>query len=257
MPLRLIGYQLKFFDEGIVNATIFLIMATCFVSSIVTDRVARRMATASIHPASDSETPQRILVPIANPAKVANLVDFAFLIKTPGKKEPVYPLSIILDEKDVREKIRQSQQLLEPIVKHAAERQIALSPIHRVDVSAVSGIQRAADELLATEIVIGWHPKASTSERLFGTKLDNLLDESPEMLFVTNMVRSPFTFKSIRAIIAENAYLEPGFGEMLRRIENISLNLDLPLTLIISDTAGPEAAKFFPKNAGTPENTAA
>ncbi len=247
IAIILIGYEIKLFDEAVLNATIFLILVTCLLSSFVTDRVSRRLAAASIHPASDSESPQRIMVPIANPAKVVNLVDFAFLIKTPGKKEPVYPLSIILDEKDVREKIKQSQQLIEPVVQHAAEREIALSPIHRVDVSAVSGIQRAADELLATEIVIGWQPKVSATERLFGTLLDNLLDESPGMLFVTNMVQSPFSFQKIKAIVAGNAHLEPGFGDMIRRIENISLNLDLPLTLIISDSAGPEASKFFLK----------
>jgi hypothetical protein len=169
------------------------------------------------------------------------------LIKTPGKKEPVYPLSIILDEKDVRSKIKESQELIAPVVQHAAERQIALSPIHRVDVSPTSGILRAADELLATEIVIGWHPKASTTERLFGTKLDNLLDESPEMLFVTNMVQSPFTFKSIKVVVAENAYLEPGFGDIMRRIENISLNLDQPLTFVAADTCQQEASKSFLK----------
>ncbi|MBK8568356.1 MAG: hypothetical protein IPN76_34875 [Saprospiraceae bacterium] len=103
-----------FFDEGVVNATIFLIMATCFVSSFVTDRVARRMATASIHPFSGSEKTQRILVPISNPASVVNLVDFAFLIKTPGLKEPVFPLSIILDEKDVRSKIEEEANSSSP-----------------------------------------------------------------------------------------------------------------------------------------------
>ncbi len=247
IAIILIGYEIKLFDESVLNATIFLILVTCLVSSFVTDRVARRMAAASSHVISSSEKTQRILVPISNPASVVNLVDFAFLIKTPGKKEPVYPLSIILEEKDVRSKIKESQQLIAPVVQHAAEREIALSPIHRVDVSAVSGIQRAADELLATEIVIGWHPRVSATERLFGTLLDNLMDESPEMLFVTNMVQSPFSFKSIRAIVAESAHLEPGFGEIVQRIENIALNLDQPLTLVISESSKPEATKLLLK----------
>ena len=247
IAIILIGYEIKLFDESVLNATIFLILVTCLVSSFVTDRVARRMAAASTHAINGTEKTQRILVPISNPASVVKLVDFAFLIKTPGKKEPVYPLSIILDEKDVRSKIKESQELIAPVVQHAAERQIALSPIHRVDVSPTSGILRAADELLATEIVIGWHPKASTTERLFGTKLDNLLDESPEMLFVTNMVQSPFTFRSIKVVVAENAYLEPGFGDIMRRIENISLNLDQPLTFMAADTCQQEASKTFLK----------
>lgn len=247
IAIILIGYEIKLFDEAVLNATIFLILVTCLVSSFVTDRVARRLAAQNTHTIVGTENMQRILVPISNPASVANLVDFAFLIKTPGQKEPVFPLSIILDEKDVRNKIKESQQLIAPVVQHAAERQISLSPIHRVDVSAVSGIQRAADELLATEIVIGWHPKVSTTERLFGTLLDNLLDESPEMLFVTNMVQSPFSFKFIKVVVAENAHLEPGFVEIMRRIENISLNLNLPLNFVAAETCQMEASKAFLK----------
>ncbi len=247
IAIILIGYEIKLFDESVLNATIFLILVTCLVSSFVTDRVARRMAAQNVHSSNGLDKAQRILVPISNPASVVNLVDFAFLIKTPGHKEPVFPLSIILDEKDVRSKIKESQQLIAPVVQHAADRQISLSPIHRVDVSAVSGIQRAADELLATEIVIGWHPRVSATERLFGTLLDNLLDESPEMLFVTNMVQSPFTFKHIKVIVAENAHLEPGFVDIMRRIENISLNLDQPLTFVASETSRAESTKAFLK----------
>ncbi len=248
IAIVLIGYNIKLFDETVLNATIFLILITCLVSSFVTDRAAKSIAAASIHDRILTHETQRILVPIANPATVVNLVDFAFLIKTKGKTEPVYPLSIILDEKDAREKIRQSQLLIEPMMRHAHERGISLSPIHRVDVSAVSGILRAANELLATEIVIGWQPKASASDRLFGTLLDNLLEESPEMLFVTNLQQSPFKFKKLRAIICEGAHLEPRFAEILQRIENISLHLNLPIKLIVSANTSKSVESLLSKN---------
>ncbi len=248
VAIALIGFKLQLFDESIVNATIFLIVITCFVSTLVSESAALRIAATNILPTTGGSSPQRILVPIANPINVANLLDFAFLIKTPGTNEPVYPLSIILDEKEVREKIRQNQLLLAPILRQATDRDIALAPIHRVDVSAVSGILRAASELLATEIVIGWHPKESATERLFGSLLDNLLDESPEMLFVTNIISPPTTFKRLRVILPEATHLEPGFGEMVRRLENIGRNLNLPLKLLATPVTISAANQFLGKD---------
>ena len=235
IAIILIGYQVKLFDEEVLNATIFLILVTCLVSTMVTDRTARKMVaeTASAH--ISVLTTQRILVPFANPASLINLVDFAFLIKNPGQQTPVYPLSIILDEKDVREKINRSRKIMEPVVKHAAENQIALSPIHRVDVSAVSGILRAAKELPATEIVIGWKPVLSATEKLFGALHDNLLEETAEMLFVTNFTRPPASFHQLKIAMPENAHLEQGFGELAQRLDHLSLHFNAPVQLLASN----------------------
>lgn len=245
IAIVLIGYQIKLFDESVLNATIFLILVTCLVSSFVTDRAARRLAAKQVNALPLSQKQQRILVPISNPASVAYLLDFAFLIKTPGSSEPVYPLSIILDEKDVRVKIREHNLLMEPVLRHAADRDIALAPIHRVDVSAVSGIQRAANELLATEIVVGWHPTRSASERLFGTLLDKLLDDSPEILFVGNMQQSPFGFRRLKVILPPLSQLEPSFVELLRRIENIAHSLGMAIHLIATATTTAAAQALF------------
>lgn len=235
IAIVLIGYEIKLFDLEVLNAIIFLILVTCLVSSFTTDRVARKMAAFNLHTAvPGAEKTQRILVPYANPTSVVNLVDFAFLLKMPGNKEPVYPLYIILDDKDVREKIRRSQVLIEPVLQHAVERAIALSPIHRVDVSAVSGILRAANELLATEIVIGWHSKLTATEKLFGTMLDTLVEVAPEMVFVASLNRSVFGLKKVRAVLPERCHLEPGFNDLARRIENMALQLDVPLALATS-----------------------
>lgn len=237
IAIILIGYEIKLFDETVLNATIFLILVTCLISSLITDRTARQIA-ADTHALSahSLDGMQRILVPISNPASVPNLLDFACLIKTPGSSEPVYPLSIILDEQDVRNKIRQNQTLMEPVLLHAAENDISLTPLHRVDVSAVSGIQRAASELLATEIVLGWHPKLTASERFFGTVLDNLLEDSPEMLFVTNILQPPTGFKGLKVILPNLAQLESGFAEIIRRLENLSKRMDLGLSISCTET---------------------
>lgn len=239
IAIILIGYQLNLFDEAVLNSAVFLILVTCLVSSVVTDKVARKMAPeTSADQSLEAAKPQRILVPFSNPDTVMHLVDFSILLKTPGQKEPVYPLSIIYDEENAREKIMESQRLIEPLIQHAQTLNLTLAPVHRVDVSAVSGIRRAAHEILATDIVIGWRPKISATEKLFGTLHDNLLEETPEMIFVAHFTRSPLQFKRVKLVIAPNGQHEPGFTLLIKRVENICQKLHSSLSLLsVPETA--------------------
>lgn len=239
IAIILIGFQLKIFDETVLNAIIFLILITCLVSTFSTDRVTRKMVAGGevAFPASAAKE-QRILVPYANPKSVIHLVDFSFLIKLPNQQEPVYPLAIFLEETDVREKIRHNIHLLEPVLAHAAEHKVLLSPVHRVDVSPASGIVRTANELLATDIVIGWQPRVSTTEKLFGTLHDNLLEDTTDIVFVTHFTRSPIVFRKVEMVIPFNGHLEPGFGGMVSRIENMCLYLNAALHLHCAPDTG-------------------
>lgn len=244
IAIILIGFEIKLFNEEILNATIFLILATCLVSNYVTDRTGRKMA-AEKAVQSLSRSPEgkvnKILVPFSNPETVTRLVDFAILLQSPEEKEPVFPLSIILDEENARQKIRESRQLIEPLLKHAQEQQLTLSPIQRVDVSAVSGISRAAKELLATDIVIGWRPGLTATEKIFGTTYDNLLEQTTEMVFVVHFTRSPMSFKRILVYIGPETDREPGFPDLAVRLVNFSCHLNTPLQLVST----PEVFKAF------------
>ena len=235
IAIILIGFEIKLFNEEILNATIFLILVTCLVSTYVTDRTARKMvAEKAVHPPAAPENGKvnKILVPFSNPDTVTRLVDFSILLKSPEEKEPVFPLSIILDEKNARQKIRESRQLMEPLLKHAQEQHLTLSPIQRVDVSAVSGISRAAKEILATDIVIGWRPRLSATEKFFGTTYDNLLEETTEMLFVAHFTRLPSSFNRIIVYIGPEADREPGFQDLTVRLVNLSRQLKAHLQLV-------------------------
>jgi Kef-type K+ transport system membrane component KefB len=250
IAIILIGFKINLFDEQVLNATVFLILVTCLVSTFVTDGVARKMAASgTVDLPVQHGSPQRILVPFANPSSVTHLVDFAILLKIPGQNEPVYPLSIILDEKNAREKILQSQRLTEPLMRHALERKTTLVPVHRVDVSAVSGILRATQELLATEIVIGWRPRMSATEKLFGTLHDNLLEEITELVFVTHFTCSPFAFHRVKIFITDHAHVEPGFPHVIKRLENVCLQLSAFPRLLASAAVAEAAGRLLSKKA--------
>jgi hypothetical protein len=236
------------FDETVLNAIILLILITCMVSSFVTDHAARRLASEGEVAHALDEKPQRILVPYSNPGTVARLLDFAFLLKLRGQSEPIRPLAVILDEKDVPLRIEESRRLLEPALRQLGERQQTVAPVYRVDVNAASGILRAAIELPASDILIGWKPTLSKTDRLFGTLYDHLMEESSEHLFVVQLMHAVSAFQKVRLILPENCHYEVNFNSFALRIENICRLLNAPLLLLASEEGASSFKDAVSKN---------
>ena len=232
IAIILIGFNLQILDEQVLNGTVVLILVTCLWSSFTTDYAARRLVLEENDADTDlSQQEQRILVPYANPATLTHLIDFALLLKAPKSSEPIYPLSIVLDGETSREQVIASRRLLQPALEHASRENVHLQPIHRVDINPVGGMLRAATELLVTDVVIGWHGSPSATERLFGTILDNLLDQSKEMLFVPKMTREPFGFQRIIVATLPNCQYEAGFLEWIQRLSYMAQHLNAPVEI--------------------------
>ena len=86
----LIGYDLGLFNSNVLNGTVIMILVTCTISSFVTEKAARELVTKQqqddyLKDKIDTGE-ERILIPIANPDTIENLVNLAILLKNPKKK---------------------------------------------------------------------------------------------------------------------------------------------------------------------------
>ena len=85
----LIGYDLGLFNSNVLNGTVIMILVTCTISSFVTEKAARELVTKQqqddyLKDKIDTGE-ERILIPIANPDTIENLVNNTFE-KISGKK---------------------------------------------------------------------------------------------------------------------------------------------------------------------------
>jgi hypothetical protein len=200
-----------------------MILVTCVVSSLVVEKAGRKLAIIESQQTPDlSETPNRILVPISNPATIEHLIDFAILIKAPYSEEPIYPLAVVKDAQDTAEKLVASKKMLEKAILHASATDNSVQLVSRIDVNIASGILRAIRELMITEVVIGWNGKVTTSERMFGTVLDHLLQESHQMIMVCKILHPLNTMERLMVIVPPNAELEKGFLGWVNNIRVIA-----------------------------------
>ena len=223
LAVILIGFNLELVDEAALNGTILLILVTCLIGSFVTENAGRKIAIEESNKLPEvTEVPERILVPIANPNTIEKLMDFAIMIKDPKSKEPIYPLAIVKDDDEAKVKVVQSNKMLEKAIVHASATENDVQIITKVDLNIASGIIRAIKELMITEVVIGWNEKLRTTDRFFGTTLNNILHHTDQLTIVCKL-RSPLnTVKRLVVLLPTNAYLEPGFQQWVHKIKLLS-----------------------------------
>lgn len=233
LAVTLIGFEMGLFDTLVVNAVVIMILATCLAGPWLVDTYGRRLAIESQDEVIQSDsTPQRILVPLANPTTAEDLMDIAFAIRDARVKEPVYPLTVVRDGPDVQRDVAGSEKMLAHSVIYAAGADVPVVPVTRVDQNISSGIARAVKERLISTVIIGWNGERSTTEHIFGGVLDQLLDQVRRMIWVCKMENRVGTVRHVYFAIPPFATLEPGFMDVLRSVMILANQIGAELTVI-------------------------
>jgi Kef-type K+ transport system membrane component KefB/mannitol/fructose-specific phosphotransferase system IIA component (Ntr-type) len=184
----LVGYDLKIFDETVLNGTIAMIMVTCPLGSWMVDRHGRALAGRALPSERTVTTTQRILVPVANPEYAPRLLDLAFLLFDTSAPGSIHPLTIVREDAVTDDAVAQAEKLLANCLSHAVAADIPIEPSVRVDLNISDGIIRTAKELRAGVTLVGWGYEKSIRLRIFGTIMENLLGACPARLFFCRLV---------------------------------------------------------------------
>ena len=169
----LVGYGLiqpngeRLLNEDVLNGTVLLILVTCVVSSFITERAARRVAMDEAHleESDSSRVPEKILIPVANPATIEYLMCLSLLIRDPKQKDNLVALNVINDHTESDRLEQQGKRYLERAAKIAASAGLQLQCISRYDLNIAAGIIHTAREYDATDVVIGLHYKLRKADR--------------------------------------------------------------------------------------------
>ncbi|HAF30044.1 MAG TPA: sodium:proton antiporter [Bacteroidales bacterium] len=223
IAIILVGFKLKLVDESIMNATIILILFSTLISSFVTQNSARKIALIQEDEKPDLKgLPERILIPISNPHNIEQLINLSVLIKEPDSKLPLYPFMVIDDDEKATENVINYNRILEKAKSHASSTDNVAQIISRIDTNIADGIARTVKEFLITKVVMGWHGRASTKDFFFGTILENVLQKTGKMIYVSR-INSPLNLvENIHVLIPPAAELEIGFKDWVNSILNIS-----------------------------------
>lgn len=235
-----VGFELGLFDLTFVNAVILKILVTCIVGPYAVEKYGRKVSLLEEQaPYEPSKAPDRILVPLANPKTMEFLLDLSFSVRGQSN-EPLYLLTVAQNyDGPVASKVADGEKLLSQAMNYASSGDVLAHPLMRVDTNIASGIVRAIEEQRITKVVIGWNGQLSTPQRIFGTVLDQLLEGTSEMVFVTRLTGRINTIKRVVCLIPPNSAHESGYFEAVKSLKQMTsrLGAELVLYIVKDDTA--------------------
>ena len=219
------GLPIRLLNDDVLNGTIIMILVTCTISSFVTEKAARELVTQQKNQEKNNTVDtdeERILIPVANPSTIENLVNLALLLKKPKKKVPLYALFVTDDNKNENDKNYSAKYALGKAAEVASATDNPIETISRYDLNIASGILHTIKEKGISEIVIGLHHKTNIVDTFFGTKTEALLKGTNKMVFISKCVIPAGTFTRIVIAVPEKAEYETGFVKWVDRIANIA-----------------------------------
>src|SRR5699024_10187810 len=110
------------------------------------------------------------LIPIANPKNMEALLDFSMILRREHSTEPLYPLTIVREDLTSNvPQVAQAEKMLGHAVLYAAGAEVPVRVLTRIDQSVSNGILRAIAEEQISTVVVGWNPKITSKDKIFGS----------------------------------------------------------------------------------------
>ncbi|MGM0464608.1 MAG: cation:proton antiporter, partial [Bacteroidota bacterium] len=250
LAVAMVGLSYGVLNEDIFNGVILLILGSSLFSSLITEKAGRDLVREESEklPVSDTIKQRRILVPIANPENIEKLIDLAILLSDPKLTEPVYPLAIVKDDADAKNRIARNKSVIEKLSRHAAASGISLQSITRVDVNIPLSITRVSKELNISEIIMGWSGRTREMSRIFGNMVETVLNRSNNTVIVAHLPQPLSLAERIYVFVPENAELEKGFPYWMNILSNLCEQLSASVTFNIPGGSGDNLEKAIRKN---------
>ncbi len=233
LAVTFVGLEIGLFDAVVVNAVIGLILVSVVVGATLVQRAGREVALARQSTAVADAAPHRVLVPLANPDTVDRLLDVAFLLREAGSTEAVYPLTVVVDGDAIHAEVAAAERVLGHAVVYAAEADVPVIPLTRAAVNPASGVTAAARERRITDVVIGWHGSAAVQRAVFGSVIDQVIEQSSEQVLVCRLPHPVAMARTCYVVLGAAIDYTPGFHEAVRTIKQIAGQLGTDVVVLV------------------------
>lgn len=214
----LVGYNIilpdgeRLLNDDVLNGTVLLILVTCVVSSFVTERAAKKIAMDEAHLEDDrSREPEKILIPIANPDTIEDLISLALVIRDSKQKDNLLALNVVNDGNASEQAGLRGKRYLEKAAMISASADVPLQQISRYDLNIAAGIIHTAKEYGVTDVIIGLHRKVTLVDSFFGMLTESLLKGLHREVMVSKFLIPINTLRRIIIAVPPKAEYEAGF----------------------------------------------
>ena len=215
--------------DDMLNGVVIMILFTCIISTIVTERAAQQITLRDKEMPEDStanESEEKVLIPMRYPEYAQRLVNLAMMMRSPKNTTQMVGLNVVYDDDDMPRKQEQGQRLLERMTQYAAAADIHMQTQVRVAANIANGIRHAYKEFRATEILIGMHMHPEVSQKFWGEFHQSLFNGLNSQIIMARLTQPLTTIRRIQVAVPSRAQFEPGFYRWLERLCRLGSNLE-------------------------------
>lgn len=236
LAVIMVGYEANIIDEDVLNGVILLILVTCIVATIATERASKRTLlegdqelTGMDEKSFDDE---QIVLPIANLNNMEILLDIATLIRNKKSRNPLTVLSVVPNNEMAEINLKTARKNLDSIAKYASGSETEVNIMATIDVNIASGISRASREVLADCILIGWPSKTNIIDKLVGERAESILNRTDINIFMCHLEKPFISHKRIILFSPPISESEKGFAYWMTKVSKLAQELSLPMSII-------------------------
>ena len=225
LAAAIVGHEIGLLNEDVLNGTILLILVTCIVSSIVSDRASRKLVVQSDQLAQPAPLDsKKTLLALANPAAVDKLMDLALLVRKENSHIPLSAITVVLDEdKQQRQK---RTKVLDIAAEIAASVNVPLLTKMRLTTNLAHGIIHEVKENDYRELIVGFHKKETVNDTFLGGVLPEVLNALDCQVVMARMNIPLNTVRTIHITFPAKAEYEAGFSYWVEETARMASGLD-------------------------------
>ena len=210
LAAAIVGNKIGLLNDDVLNGTILLILVTCVVSSITSDRASRKLilsGKALNAPAAVSS--KKTLLALANPGMVDRLMDLALLVRKDNSKIPLSAITVVLDED--KQRMLEGTKVLDHAANIAASVNVPLLTKVRLTTNLAHGIVHEVKENDYRELILGFHKKETAHDSFLGNVLPEVLNSLDCQVVMARMNIPLNTVRVIHITFPAKAEFEAGF----------------------------------------------
>ena len=253
----LVGYGIilpngeRLLNEDVLNGTVLLILVTCVVSSFITERAARKIAMDEAHLEEDrSREPEKILISVANPDTIEDLMNLSLVIRDPKMKDNLIALNVVNDSNNSGNSEARGKRYLEKAAMITASADVNLKQISRYDLNIAAGIIHTAKEHGVTDVIIGLHRKATIVDSFFGMLTENLLKGLHREVMESKFLIPINTLRRIIVAVPPKAEYEAGFQKWVEHFCRMGTTLGCRVHFFANEETTPRLQALIGKKYG-------
>ncbi|MBQ8158817.1 MAG: cation:proton antiporter [Prevotella sp.] len=215
-------------DNQMLNGVVIMILVTCIVSTIVTQKAAQDISMRTIISPSNQKDArsEKTLICVKYPEIAPQLLYLALLMRNQKAKSELVALNVVYDDEHSMTAREDGLRLLEKLQQQASASEVPLQTQVRLATNIANGIKHAFREFACSEVVMGMHVHTNVTQKFWGEFIQSLYNGLNRQIILTRFEQPLSTLRLIQVVVPSRAEFEPGFHRWLERLCRFAEQLD-------------------------------